>query len=134
MSLGVGAVDVTFVGIAGSYLAEPGTTDGASVAKVNVTPAGVTDAEYCAGDVKEQTDPTATLLADFTVDVNGVVGSTGLLTFTYPISNSGNTTNATLSGNAFLQSAVETSGMNVRNVYDLVWVWEGVPTFSPEAA
>ena len=134
MSLGVGAVDVTFVGLAGSYLAEPGTTDGATVAKVNVTPAGVTDAEYCAGDVKEQTDPTATLLADFTVDVNGLVGTSGLLTFTYPISNTGNTTNGTLSGTAFLQSASETSGQNARNVYDLVWVWEGVPTFSPEAA
>lgn len=132
MSLGVGAVDVTFGGITGSYFAEPGTTDGASVAKVNVTPSGATAAQYCQGDVKEFTDPTATLLTDYTVDTLAVVGTTEELTYSYPISNADNSTNATLVGQAFLQSAAGTSGQNVRNVYDFVWTWVGEPTFTAE--
>jgi len=133
MSCPVGATDVTFGSIALNYFAEAGVNAGASVPKVNTTPTGVTAETWCPGDVKEFTDPTATAIADRTVDVLGLVGTTETLTFTYVISNAGNSSNATLIGQAFLQSAGETTGKNALNVHDFVWTWEDEPVYTVEA-
>lgn len=132
MGCPVGATDVTFGSIALNYLAEAGVNTGASVAKVNATPTGATAKVWCAGDVKEYTDPTATAIADRTVDVLGLVGTTETLTFTYVISEDGNSTNATLIGQAFLQSAGDASGEGTLNIHDFVWTWEDEPVYTAE--
>lgn len=135
MGKAIGAVDATFGSIALVYQASTGTTDGASVAKVDVTEAGSAIAQNCEGDVKEYTDPTATAFADYTVDVLAAVGTTDTLTFTYPISNSGNTTPATLTGSAFLQTAAGSNSRDTPNLYDFVWTWKGAaPVFTAETA
>lgn len=132
MGCPVGATDVTFGSIALNYFAEAGVNAGASVAKVNATATGDVAEAWCPGDVKEYTDPTATAIADRTVDVFALVGTTETLTFTYVISEDGNSTNATLVGQAFLQSAGDTSGKNTLNVHDFVWTWEGAPVYTAE--
>ena len=131
---GIGAVEVTFGSTAFSYQASTGTTDGATVAKVDTTAAGDAVASFCAGDVKEYSDPTATAFADYTTDVLALVSTTETLTFTYPISTSTNTTPATLVGEAFLQDAQNSNSRDTANLYDLVWVWEkGVaPVYTAE--
>lgn len=130
----IGAVDVTFGSNAFSYQASTGTTDGATVAKVDTTASGESVASFCAGDVKEYSDPTATAFADYTTNVLGLVGTTETLTFTYPISDSANSTNATLVGQAFLQDAQNSNSRDTPNLYDFVWVWEGgvAPVYTAE--
>ena len=132
---GVGSADITFVGLAITYLAEDGVNEtGAIGGAVEDTPTGSATATYCPFDVTDSGDVSATGICDHTVDVAAVVNTEGSLTVTYPITNSGNTTAATRVGTAILMEAPTVSGKNIKNIYNFVWKWSAKPTFSPEAA
>ena len=132
---GVGSADLTYAGLAINFLASDGIQEsGALGGAVEDTAAGSATATYCPFDVTDSGEVTGTGICDHTVDVAALVNGEALLTITYKITNTGNTTAATRIGTAILMSAPTSTAQNVKNVYNFTWKWSAKPVFSPEAA
>ncbi len=113
--------------IAGVYKTSDSVTyDGKSVAEVECTVDTDTVESYVAGDTPAFGQLKCTILVDSTLDLDGVVGTTEVLTWT-------TTQGKTIVGSAFLVSGVTTGVKNDIVKASLVFRYAGATTTTPTA-
>lgn len=131
---GVGAPGIVFATAALTYLGADGVTEsGSTGGAVEDTPTGSDTSTFCAFNVANPGTISATAIFDATVDIDALVNTTALLTITYPITNSGNSTAATKAGQAILTEAGGVGQDNTKLVRNFVWQWAAAPTYTVEA-
>ena len=121
---GMGTMDFGGAGLI--YKAEDGITeDGPIAVAADCTPDGATAMQTIAGDVVNHGTVGATVIADDTVNVEDLSGTTAVLTITYPLG--ANSTAKTKTGSAICTLAARTSVMNVTNTYAVSFTWADKP-------
>lgn len=123
----VGCPSIAFGTNVLAYLASDGVTEtGPATEDVELTENGAVDDSFCSGDVLNHGEFSATVIADDTVSVGSLVGTTESTVITYPLGS--NTTAMTKTGSAYMKSAARTGSKNSPNTYAVVFRWETKPT------
>ena len=127
MSKTIGMGDISFGANILVFLAADGLSEaGPTTVEVECTGAGEVEDSYEVGDVRNWADFTGTIIADDTVNVEELCGTTESTVITYPKGT--NTTAKTKTGDAFLKAAPRTGAKNGLNTYAAVFQWKTKPT------
>jgi len=129
---------VTFVSTSGN-IAGVCITDvqdgGASVAGLDAVCMTSVAQEKIANELPDQGTVTLSLLHDPTIDVRQLLGEKGLLTVTSPLSEAGNSTPESETGNAFMSNYSKGRPVNelMSSTIEFTWSGDGSYTYVPEA-
>ena len=110
-----------------AFLASDGITEtGPTTEDVECTPDGAVDDSFESGDVINWGEFSGNVIADDTVSVTALVGTTEAITaITYPLGS--HTTPRTMTGAAYMKSAARTGTKNGKNVYAVAFRWKTKP-------
>tara|TARA_R110001599_G_scaffold198180_1_gene394885 strand:+ start:516 stop:914 length:399 start_codon:yes stop_codon:yes gene_type:complete len=123
----IGCPSIAFGSNVLAFLASDGITEtGPTTEDVECTPDGVTDDTWESGDVINWGEFSGTVIADDTVSVTALVGTTESTVITYPLGT--HSTARTMTGPAYMKAAPRNGTKNGKNTYAVAFRWKGKPT------
>lgn len=136
MSGTVGQGTLTFGSLTAKFLSADGFgIDGKSVPAVDCTADDSTSKQYAPGNMPDYGQLTGTIivLATSLTELDTLIGTTGTLTWTSDLEDSGNGTNGSISGTAAFLEAPITSVENDIVKAAAVFQWTTKPTYTNES-